>query len=51
MTHQVTALNHVNGNATGVDGILQNVAFILSTFALPCPLRNYGMKPFQRLKK
>ncbi|KOY83427.1 hypothetical protein I6G82_06720 [Lysinibacillus macroides] len=51
MTHQVTALNHVNGNATGVEGILQNVAFILSTFALPCPLRNYGMKPFQRLKK
>ncbi|MEK5231900.1 hypothetical protein MHB42_09005 [Lysinibacillus sp. FSL K6-0232] len=36
MTHQVTALNYVNGNATGVDGILQNVAFILSTFALPC---------------
>ncbi|WP_369354725.1 hypothetical protein [Lysinibacillus capsici] len=56
MTHQVTALSNVNGNATGVEGILQNVAFILSTFTIPCPLREYVTrtdirKPFQRMKK
>jgi len=56
MTHQVTALSNVNGNATGVEGILQNVAFILSTFTIPCPLREYAIKcetrkPFQRIKK
>ena len=40
MTHQVTALSNVNGNATGVEGILQNVAFILSTFTIPCRSAN-----------
>lgn len=56
MTHQVTALSNVNGKATGVESILQNVAFILSTFTIHCPLRDYVTrsdirKPFQRMKK
>ena len=37
MTHQVTATSNIDFNATGVDEILQNVAFILSTFVISCP--------------
>ncbi|KPN96373.1 hypothetical protein [Lysinibacillus sp. ZYM-1] len=56
MTHQVTALSNVNGKATGVEGILQNVAFILSTFTVPCPQREWTIKSdirklFHRMKK
>lgn len=37
MTHQVTATNNINFSATGVEKILQNVAYILSTFVMSYP--------------
>lgn len=39
MTHQVTATNNIDFSATGVDKILQNVAYILSTFVMSYPDR------------
>lgn len=42
MTHQVTATSNIDFGATGVDEILQNVAYILSTFVISCPL--YGKR-------
>ncbi|KOP80129.1 hypothetical protein AMS59_01585 [Lysinibacillus sp. FJAT-14745] len=51
MTHQVTATSNIDFNATGVDEILQNVAFILSTYVISCPLyRDFG-PPFQLVKR
>ena len=37
MTHQVTAKSNIDFRATGVDEILQNVAYILSTFVMSYP--------------
>lgn len=37
MTHQVTATRNIDFSATGVDKILQNVAYILSTFVMSYP--------------
>lgn len=37
MTHQVTAKSNIDFGATGVDEILQNVAYILSTFVMSYP--------------
>jgi len=53
MTHQVTATSNIDFNATGVDEILQNVAFILSTFVISCPFyRDLDMlPPFQLVKR
>jgi|AraplaMF_Col_mLB_1032019.scaffolds.fasta_scaffold76534_1 hypothetical protein len=57
MTHQVTATSNIDFNATGVDEILQNVAFILSTFVISCPFyRDLGLRfdtlpPFQLVKR
>ncbi len=57
MTHQVTATSNIDFNASGVDEILQNVAFILSTFVIPCPLYgDFGFRldtlpPFQLAKR
>lgn len=53
MTHQVTATSNIDFNATGVDEILQNVAFILSTFVISCPFyRDLDtLPPFQLVKR
>lgn len=57
MTHQVTAKSNFDFNASGVDEILQNVAYILSTFVISCPLyRDFGFRldtlpPFQLAKR
>ncbi len=37
MTHQVTAKSNIDYGATGIDEILQNVAYILSTFVMSYP--------------
>ena len=46
MSYEVTASKQINFGATGVEEVLQNVAFILSTFVMSCPLdREFGWNP------
>lgn len=43
MSYEVSRINNINFGATGVEEVLQNVAFILSTPLLSCPLdRSFG---------
>lgn len=47
MTTEVGILKEINFGASGVEEIIQNVAFILSTFVMSCPLdREFGRKPY-----
>ena len=42
----IEPLKNINYGATGVEEILQNVAFIMSTFTNSCPLdREFGYNP------
>lgn len=44
--YTVSPLQHINFEATGVEAILQNVAFIIATFKNTCPLdREFGNVP------
>lgn len=44
-THLVEKMKNINFGATGVEEILQNVAFIMSTPFMSCPLdRAFGWK-------
>lgn len=46
ITAEVGILNSINFNATGPDEVIQNVAFILSTYQMTCPLdREFGWIP------
>lgn len=46
MQYTVTPFQEVNFGATGVEEVLQNVAFILSTMIGTCPLdREFGWEP------
>lgn len=46
MQYQVSSLKAVDFEATGVNEILQNVAFIISTMKYSCPLdREFGWIP------
>ncbi|MEK4255413.1 GPW/gp25 family protein [Ureibacillus sp. FSL K6-2830] len=46
ITAEVSVLKKINFSATGVEAIIQNVAFILSTYAMTCPLdREFGWVP------
>lgn len=46
MVYTVNPMKNINYGATGVEEILQNVAFILSTFKMSCPLdREFGYDP------
>lgn len=46
MQYQVSSLEKVDFGATGVNEILQNVAFIISTVKYSCPLdREFGWIP------
>ncbi len=57
MTHQVTATSNINFCATGVEEVLQNVAYILSTFVMSYPEKRVRDKkkehevPFQFAKR
>lgn len=57
MTHQVTAKSNSTLCTTVVDEILQNVALIVSTFVISCPLaREFGFQsktlaPLQLVKR
>lgn len=43
MEYEVTAMSNIDFGATGVAEVLQNVAFILSTPIMSCPLdREFG---------
>ena len=44
--YTVQPIANINFEATGVEEVLQNVAFILSTFKMSCPLdREFGYNP------
>lgn len=46
ITAEVSILKKINFSATGVEAIIQNVAFILSTYIMTCPLdREFGWLP------
>lgn len=46
MQYEVSSLETIDFGAKGVNAILQNVAFILSTFKYSCPLdREFGWIP------
>lgn len=46
ITTDVSILNEINYNATGAEEIIQNVAFLLSTYQMSCPLdREFGWIP------
>lgn len=46
ITAEVGILNSINFNATGPNEVIQNVAFILSTYVMTCPLdREFGWVP------
>lgn len=46
ITVEVGVLNSIDFNATGVDEVIQNVAFIMSAYTLSCPLdRAFGWIP------
>ncbi|MDX8367790.1 hypothetical protein [Cytobacillus sp. IB215665] len=46
MQHEVTRITEYNFGATGIDEILQNVGFILSTVVYSCPMdRAFGWVP------
>lgn len=46
MIYSVNPMQNINFGATGVDEVLQNVAFVLSTFKSSCPLdREFGYVP------
>lgn len=46
MVFEVKPLQNINYGATGAEEILQNVAFILSTFVFSCPMdRDFGWLP------
>lgn len=46
MMYTVNPLENINYGATGEQEILQNVAFVLSTFKMSCPLdRGFGYEP------
>lgn len=46
MQYVVTPLKEIDFGATGVEEILQNVAFILSTIPYSCPMdREFGWEP------
>lgn len=43
MSYEVSPIKNINFGATGVEEVLQNVAFILSTPLMSCPLdRTFG---------
>ncbi|KYD02629.1 hypothetical protein B4102_0223 [Heyndrickxia sporothermodurans] len=46
MQYHVTSLQKVDFGATGINEILQNISFILSTMKFSCPLdREFGWEP------
>jgi len=43
--YEVEAMTNIDYGATGVQEVLQNVAFILSTYTMNCPLdRGFGIE-------
>lgn len=46
MRYEIKPLKEVNFGATGVEEVLQNIAFILATVVNSCPMdRSFGWKP------
>lgn len=46
ITTEISVMKKINWNATGVEEVIQNVAFILSTYVMSCPLdREFGWEP------
>ncbi|WP_197229875.1 hypothetical protein [Lysinibacillus sphaericus] len=44
--YEVEAMTNIDYGATGVQEVLQNVAFIMSTFKMSCPLdREFAIEP------